>query len=91
MTLLPDVLLIKMSAIGIMYSSLGVALFKFQKSIHTLSLLESFYSISIIFETQSAYLQGQIKSASKSLLIRPWSLDTNLDEKVSDFDWMVET
>jgi hypothetical protein len=38
--------------------SLGVALFKLRKPMHTLSFLDSFFSIGTILETHSAYLQG---------------------------------
>jgi hypothetical protein len=58
-----------MSAIGIGYSSLGVALFKLQKSMHTLSLPDSFFSTSTILDTHPVYLQGLIKLASKSQCI----------------------
>jgi hypothetical protein len=61
----PDALLINVSAMGMGYSSLGVALFKLRKSMHTLSLPDSF-STDTILETHSAYLQGLIKSASSS-------------------------
>jgi hypothetical protein len=49
-TLFHDALLINMSAIGIGYSSLGVALFKLWKSIHSFSLPDSF-STGTILET----------------------------------------
>jgi hypothetical protein len=55
-----------MTAIGIGYSSLGVSLFKLKKSMHTLSLPDSFFSTGTILETHFAYLQGLIKLASKS-------------------------
>jgi hypothetical protein len=51
---------------GMGYSCLGVALFKLQKSMHTLSLSNSFFSTDTILETHSAYLQGLIKLASSS-------------------------
>jgi hypothetical protein len=41
---------------GIGDSSLGVALFKLQKSMHTLSLPDSFVSTDTILETLFAYL-----------------------------------
>ncbi|KAL5672807.1 hypothetical protein ACJX0J_017113, partial [Zea mays] len=52
-----DALLINVLAMGMGYSSLGVALFKLRKSMHTLSLPDSFFSNGTILETHSAYLQ----------------------------------
>jgi hypothetical protein len=49
------------------YSSLGVALFKLRKSMHTLSLPDSFFSTDTILETHYAYLHGLIKLAFSSL------------------------
>src|SRR3990170_6697132 len=63
MTLCPEASLISISAIGMGYSSLGVALFKSLKSIHTLNLPEPFFSTGKMLEIQSAYLQGLIKLA----------------------------
>jgi hypothetical protein len=62
----PDALLINVSAMGMGYSSLGVALFKLRKSMHTLSLPDSFFSTGTILETHSSYLQGLIKLVSSS-------------------------
>src|SRR6266498_4310208 len=81
-TLCPKASLISISAIGIGYSSLGVALFKSLKSMHTLNLLDPFFSMGTILEIQSAYLQGLIKLAlSKrpiSSLIRSYILGLNV-------------
>src|SRR6266498_1364933 len=80
-TLCLEASLISILAIGIGYSSLGVALFKSLKSMHTLNLLDPFFSTGTILEIQSAYLQGLIKLAlSKrpmSSLIRSYILGLN--------------
>ena len=60
-----------MSAIGIGYSSLGIALFKSLKSMHTLILPDPFFSTGTMFEIQLAYLQGRIKFAFRSRPISP--------------------
>ena len=69
MTQCPDASLISISAIGIGYSSLGIALFRSLKSMHTLSLLDPFFSTGTMLEIQSAYLHGLIKVALSSRLI----------------------
>jgi hypothetical protein len=63
MNLCPEASLISIWAIGIGYSSLGVALFKSLKSMHTLNLLDPFFSTGTILEIHSAYLRVLIKLA----------------------------
>ncbi|PRQ23608.1 hypothetical protein RchiOBHm_Chr6g0263221 [Rosa chinensis] len=53
---------IKRSAIGIGYSSFGVAKFKFLKSTHTL-ILPFFFLTGTALETHSTYLAGLINLA----------------------------
>jgi hypothetical protein len=76
MTLCHDALLMSMSTIGIGYSSLGVALLRSMKSMHTLILPDPFFYIGTTLEIHSAYLQGRIKPAFKSRsissLARSW-------------------
>src|SRR5438128_9392146 len=81
MTRCPDALLISISAIGIGYSSLGVALFRSLKSMHTLSLPDPFFSTGTMLEIQSVYLHSLIKLALRSQpissLIRSYILGLN--------------
>src|ERR1041385_9496280 len=63
------------------YSSLGVALFKYLKSIHALTLLDPFFSTGTILEIHSSDLQGLIKLALSNRpiysLIRSYILGLN--------------
>src|SRR6185436_5834361 len=81
MTRCPDASLINISAIGIGYSSLGVALLRFLKSMHTLILPESFFSTGTILEIHSAYRQDRINPASNKQLISSliWSFIAKLN------------
>jgi hypothetical protein len=57
---------ISISIIGIGYPSFGVVLFRAQKSIKIHNFPESFFSMSTILDTCSAYLHGLIKPTSSN-------------------------
>jgi hypothetical protein len=66
MTLFPDALLINMPAISIGYSSLGVVLIRFRKSIHNLSVGHLFSNV--VYQEQVNTIVSYYRPSSSEAL-----------------------